>query len=198
MSTHDCRGLRSSSIPITVIGMTVDEVVASNIKRIREAKGLGRRDLADRLGVGLHLARDLERPRAGQPQRAFSWSELVALCQALETNLFDLVLPADIRNEAGEVELTADEITVDELDRATDSQLAAAARKVGADEFADMIDRPDRAVLGWILFGVDGRKLDPEGFREHVEKENARRRQVADALTPELLKRIRKQLREDL
>lgn len=163
--------------------MTLDEVIAGNVRRRREELNLSVSDLADRLNVGKHLVYDLERPRAGQKQREFAWSELVELCRALETNLFDLVLPP----EDVKVEFYR-------FDTSGDVDLSAAARKAGADELAEILDRPDRAVLGWLLFGVDGRELDPAMFKSFVEKANRQRQQVVDAVTPELWKKIRENL----
>lgn len=163
--------------------MTLDEVIAANVRRRREELNLSVADLAGRLDVGKHLVYDLERPRAGQQQREFAWSELVELCRALETNLFDLVLPPeDVKVEFYN------------FDTSGDVDLSAAAQRAGAGELAEILDRPDRAILGWLLFGVDGRDLDPEMFRSFVEKANRERRQVLDAVTPEMWRKIRENL----
>ena len=89
--------------------MTSDQVIALNVRRLRDEAGISIRELADLLGVGEHVARDYERPRKGQPQRQFLWIDLVRLCYVLDVTLFDLVLPPEgvevdgfaVRDEAG-------------------------------------------------------------------------------------------------
>lgn len=72
---------------------TLDRIVAQNVRRLREEKKWSVATLAEELDRPKHVVYDMERPRKGQKQRAFSWGELVALCGALDTNLFELVLP---------------------------------------------------------------------------------------------------------
>ena len=75
---------------------TLDEIIATNVRRIRkEEKEWSVTKLAAVLGVSRHHVYDLERPRPDRPQREFKWSDLVALCGAFETTLFDLVLPPE-------------------------------------------------------------------------------------------------------
>lgn len=74
--------------------MTPDEVVALRVKELVESdRDLSTKVLAERLGIGEDQARDMQRPRRGRPQRKFTWEELVRVCVALDTNLFELVLP---------------------------------------------------------------------------------------------------------
>lgn len=73
--------------------MNLDEVVAANVRRLREQKGWSVADLAERVGVRRQVAYDFERARPGQTQRAFKWSEIVRLCEVFHATLFDLVLP---------------------------------------------------------------------------------------------------------
>lgn len=75
------------------MNLRLNETVAGNVTRLREAKGWSRGDLASRLGVGPHVARDYERPRKGAPQRQFLWEEIFNLCAVLEATIFELVLP---------------------------------------------------------------------------------------------------------
>lgn len=80
---------------------TYNTVIAHNVERLRKAAEpeLSFGKLAERLShtigkeIGEHVARDMVRPRKGQPQRSFSWDELVALCAVFDVLLFDLVLP---------------------------------------------------------------------------------------------------------
>lgn len=75
-----------------------DEIIAANVRRIREdEKKWSVSTLASELGLPKHVVYDMERPRKGQKQRSFSWIDLVALCKALETNLYELVLPPEGR-----------------------------------------------------------------------------------------------------
>lgn len=72
-----------------------DEVVAANVRRIREEQGLSVAELAKKLGLGRHVVYDFERPRQGAAQRAFLWSEIVTLCAVLDVTIFELVLPPE-------------------------------------------------------------------------------------------------------
>ena len=82
--------------------MTLDQVIASNVTRLRETKRWTMNDLADRLDVSRHDVLAYEGRRADRPQRPFRWSELVALCYVLKVTLFELVLPADSETEVRE------------------------------------------------------------------------------------------------
>jgi transcriptional regulator with XRE-family HTH domain len=87
---------------------TVDEVIAANVRRIREEKGLSVAELAERMTVGRHLIYDFERPRPGADQRQFLWRDVVNLCLALGVTVFDLALPNDgdyVLQEVGELGL---------------------------------------------------------------------------------------------
>lgn len=75
--------------------MSPDEVVAGNVKRIRERRSLSIQQMADRLGVSRALAYDMEGPRGDREQRQFTWTDLVWVCDALSTNVFELVLPPE-------------------------------------------------------------------------------------------------------
>lgn len=74
--------------------MQLDEIIASNLRRIREERDLPKTQLAERLDMGRHRVQDFERPRRGNVH-SFKWSELVALCDALECSIFELVLPGE-------------------------------------------------------------------------------------------------------
>lgn len=73
--------------------MTLDEVIAANVRALRRRDNLRVEALAAKLGIGAAVVRDMERPRTDRGQREFRWSELVALCAAFNVTLFDLVLP---------------------------------------------------------------------------------------------------------
>jgi transcriptional regulator with XRE-family HTH domain len=126
--------------------MTVDEVIARNVRRVREARGLSVGQLADRLSVGRHLVYDYERPRPGAEQRQFLWSDLVKLCGALQITVFELVLPP-----------TGEE--VDMLGPAVTELFPIAAEVTGQDA---------RSRLGWMLFGVDGNNLNATNLEKLV------------------------------
>ena len=80
--------------------MTLDQVVAANVKRIRKIRRLSIDALAHRLGVNRHVVYDFEGRRRDRPQRPFRWVELVGLCSALQVTLFELVfcLPRERRS----------------------------------------------------------------------------------------------------
>lgn len=166
--------------------MNVNEVIAANVKRIREDRGLSRADLADRLGVGPHVVRDYERPRKGQPQREFTLTDLFTLCVVLETTLFELLLPPE-------------GVTVDEL--ASEPWLPETARRAGLNDLADDLEtlerRGGRRDVGWVLFGMDGEKLDGaalEAVAEMGRTEQARREQIVSSVTKEMWERITEEM----
>lgn len=159
--------------------MTIDEVIAQNVRRIRKDRGLSIQGLAKVLGVGSHVVYDYERPRRGQPQRGFTWADLVGLCFALHTTLFELVLP-----DEGEV---LDDVRPGRL------ELRARAVEVGADDLAGTIDADSRAVLGWALFGFKPSLLAPQSLALLPEKwrgELDRRADVMLSITEEIWKRL--------
>jgi transcriptional regulator with XRE-family HTH domain len=164
--------------------MTLDEVVAENVRAIREDRGLSVADLAERLGVGRHLVYDMERPRPGAAQRQFTFWDLVALCHALETTLFELVLP-----EKG--------VVVDELETGENTEWARAARAAGFEEVADAVYGDGRAKLGWVLFGVDGSKIDSKAIEALMAKGRAqaeRREVLVREITTEIWQRITEEM----
>ncbi len=116
---------------------TDDQIVARNIRRIREEKGLSVADLAKSIGVGKHRVYDYERPRAGAAQRQFLWSEIVLLCAGLDVTIFELVLP-------------------DEGDRTISKWLDDEVPLPSwfSDELRDSFRGDDRGVMMHILFGV--------------------------------------------
>lgn len=80
----------------TLTAMTPDEVVASRLRElVKNDRDLSTKVLAQKLGIGEDQARDMQRPRRGRAQRAFTWLELVQLCEALDMSLFELVLPPE-------------------------------------------------------------------------------------------------------
>ena len=72
---------------------TLDQVVSANVKRLRDDAGLSVSQLADKLKVSRAKVYQYERPRADGRVHSFKWSEMVALCEALECALWELVLP---------------------------------------------------------------------------------------------------------
>lgn len=81
--------------------LTVDEVVALNLRRVRKLSGLTREDLASRIDSktadswSIWRIIDLERGR--DRSRKVLWSDVVALARALKVTVFDLVLPPEDR-----------------------------------------------------------------------------------------------------
>lgn len=81
--------------------MSIDDVVAKNLRRLRDDREWTREDLVKVLAAapGPDWSEwriiDLEGARTGHPPAAARWSELVALCMAMDVTLWDLVLPAD-------------------------------------------------------------------------------------------------------
>ncbi len=141
--------------------MTLDQVIASNVHRLRNEKHWTRQDLADRLGVTRHVVRDYEGRRAGRAQRPFRWTEIVALCYVLRVTLYELVLPADSDTEVQDPALYPFPI----------GDVAGGGW-------------PRRHDLGYGLFGVPGDKLldavNLKTFETWVQKETDRRTKALD------------------
>jgi hypothetical protein len=84
---------------------TIDEVVAHNLRKLREGLGLSRARLAKQLnatgGGGWSTWRiiDLEGARSpDRPPRPITWPEIVALSFTLDVTMFEIVLPSDIES----------------------------------------------------------------------------------------------------
>ena len=140
---------------------TLDQVIASNVTRLREAKRWTMNDLADRLGVSRHDVLAYEGRRADRPQRPFRWTELVTLCYALEVTLYELVLPADSDTEVHDPAFGSLEVV----------------------NFVSLaLGWPRRNDLGFGLFGVPGDKLldtvNLKNFETWVQEETDRRIEV--------------------
>ena len=76
-----------------VAWLTLDEIIAAKVLRLRGERGWSIPDLARVLNVGRQVVHEMEGSREDRQQRGFKWTDLVALCGALETTLFELVLP---------------------------------------------------------------------------------------------------------
>jgi transcriptional regulator with XRE-family HTH domain len=164
--------------------MTLDEVVAANVRRIRESHELSVAELAERMGVGRHLVYDMERPRPGAEQRQFTFWDLVSLCSALGTTLFELVLPPK-------------GVVVYELETGENSEWTRAARRAGLNEVAEAVYGDGRTKLGWVLFGMDGSNVTPESLEvlmEAGQTEAARREAFLRGITAEMWKLIKEEM----
>jgi transcriptional regulator with XRE-family HTH domain len=87
---------------------TLDQVVARNLRRLREGRRWSRRALAEKLTMAsdhewaTSRIIDLEGGRTGKPPASVQWRELVTLCLVFGVELWDVVLP-----ESGELVITA-------------------------------------------------------------------------------------------
>ena len=79
---------------MTTAPNTLDTVIATNMKKLRERQELSQVELARRLGCSRHRVMELE-GRQGGRRPAFTWQTLLALCQILECPIWELVLPPD-------------------------------------------------------------------------------------------------------
>jgi len=131
-----------------------DEVVAYNVRRLRKDAGLSIGEFAERLEIGEHVARDYERPRKGQPQRAFGWTEIVHMCLVLDTTLFDLVLPPE-------------GVEIDAITRNDPLALIAASAMPEQEEI--LRDRDGRDFLSWWLFGISSEDATPKLLKKMLD-----------------------------
>jgi hypothetical protein len=81
--------------------MTLDQVVAQNLKRLRADRDWSRNKLASELSSasGSEWSEwriiDLEGARTGHPPASARWAEIVALCLVFDVTIWELVLPVD-------------------------------------------------------------------------------------------------------
>ena len=136
---------------------TLDEIVASNVAELRKARGLSVAKLAVRLGVARTTVYDMEGRADRRRQREFRWSELVALCAVLDTNLYQLVLPGK------GVEISDKRPFLVTDGDSPDIAVYHPNVKIGRDG------------LGWRLFGIGGDKINPEHPAETFAEEHNRR-----------------------
>ena len=145
--------------------MELDQVIAGNVTRLREAQGWTMQDLADRLDVRRHDVLAYEGRKADRPQRSFRWPELVSLCYAFKVTLYELVLPADSHTEVREPALL----------------------HFPVGEVAFGFGWPRRAGLGLRLFGISGDVLLEEvtlkRFETYVQEETERTAEEIDRVT---------------
>ena len=146
--------------------LTLDEIVAMNMSRLRRERNLTVSELARGLGISRPQVYDMERPRPGRSQREFRWRELVSLCRTLDTTLFELVLPPEgtLLDEGEEI------IGILDRNASADDEL---------DDFkAEPLDRYDMS-LG--VFGLPGDLTEADKLRQVLEKlriEKQRRRRI--------------------
>ena len=132
--------------------LTVDEVVAINLRRLRKQAGLTREELASTMDSktadswSKWRVLDLERGR--DRSRKVLWNDVVALARALKATVFELVLPPEDR-------------------------FVALEPPIGG---VLQMDIP-RHVFGKWLFGIPGELLTREGIEGMVSKARKTRSQ---------------------
>lgn len=140
-----------------------DEIVARNLRRIREEKKISVAELANRIGVGKHRIYDFERPRAGAAQRQFLWSEIVLLCAGLGVTIFELVLPDEGERTVGN--WLDDEVPLPSW---------------FSDQLRDSFRGDDREVMMEILFGL---RFKPHDIDQLIKMRKTRIEAILDELT---------------
>ena len=161
---------------------TVDEVVAHNVRRIRTENGLSVAELAAILGVKPHMIYDFEGTRKEKPQRPFRWDEIFKLCFVLNTNLFELVLPPEGAERISYL-----------------PNIAETADRAGMRVLSSSLQHDARSELGWILFGLDGRKFDTAALEDLLNsqrQERDRRSAIIRGITEEMWSRLEEALNE--
>lgn len=154
---------------------TLDQVIAYNVRRLREERGWSRGWLAAYLGVGRHYVYDLEGGRADRSQREFKWSDLVGLCAVFQVTLFDLVLPPE-----GVILSTDPRWIGDKWGELIIAHAAAAA----GEEIPNLAF--DRAKLGALVFGAP---VSPEMVKD-LARRVASRLEAQEAVIAEAAERL--------
>lgn len=158
--------------------MTLDEVVGANVAalRRREAMGLGitTAGLAQVLGVGEAVVRDMERPRKDRARREFRWSDLVALCAAFNTTLFDLVLPPE-------------GVEVSDLRQVVTEEGEPFTLLAPGQSRKDRVEHVDRKALSWHLFGLEIEDDDVENLAKKIAGNRMERMERARSVASQLI-----------
>lgn len=159
--------------------LSLDEIVARNVRFLRKDRDLSVRELAAKLGVSRSQVYDMERPRPGREQREVKWSELVALIDALGVTLFELVLPPEgVALARGEVILgilRSDATIEDELD---------------ADYVGEPLEGHDVSLA---LFGISEFATDPDvvaKFAANMREEKETRMAIMQEAMEVVLQRM--------
>ena len=167
--------------------LTLDQVVAQNIKKLRKARleeantltakrwtatAMAER-LTEKLGrkYSRYTVADLE----GRREREIRWVELAALCAIFDVALWDLVLPP----EGVEVETSVTEgdvIRTDITDIPSDDPAMAA---LGATKGFQEFEWPQRDELALRFFSADAATIDSGEPRKYWERRNRERKEEA-------------------
>ena len=169
--------------------LTLDEVVAYNIKELRESRGWTPTELAETLTAVLErpytrfTVYDLE----GRRKREIRWTELAALCSIFGVSLWRLVLPKE-GDEVNTRIATGDVTGVDLTDLPSDDPDLAA---IGATKGVVWHAYPSRDDLAWRLFGMNSYTLEAEAtqFLRTIQEKGLRMddvRAIAEVLLPQL------------
>ena len=145
----------------------MDEAVAANVKKLREARKWTTADLADRLRIGRHVARDYERPRKGAQQRQFLWEEIVNLCAVFNVTIFELVLPPKGQR------------TVPAGWEGLPLVIPRAVEAEGSNEMKAHWRRDERGMLSEILFGL---RFEPDHIDELISMKARREERLIEEL----------------
>ena len=98
--------------PVTHEAITVNEVVARNMTRLRKARGWQQKDLAERLEARTgEKWPDYTISRAESGQRSFSVDELTALCRVFQVPIFELFV---VEDKSTQVDLGLSAVSADD------------------------------------------------------------------------------------
>lgn len=167
--------------------LTLDQVVAENIRELRKARRKDANTLTARQWTATAMAKRLTekigRPYSrytvadleGRRKREIRWVELAALCAIFDVALWDLVLP----REGVEVETSVTEgdvIRSDITDIPSDDPSMAA---IGATKAFQEYEWPQRDELALRFFSADAATIDSGEPRKYWERRNRERKEAA-------------------
>jgi len=154
---------------------TTDEVVAENLRRLRDERNLTRDALAAQLTensddewsrwkiVDLEGARS---KKTKKPPRPATWADLVALALALEVTIFDPVLP-----DAGDTQVIVSHRSETEQSKfPDDDSVPEELRGKPKTRTIGYNHRSDRDEMGKLLFGLPGSSLTAENLERIAAK----------------------------
>jgi hypothetical protein len=166
---------------------TVDDVVARNLRRIRESHGLSRKGLAKQLnevaGSGWTEWRiiDLEGARSpNKPPSPITWAEIVSLAFVLDVTVFEFVMPPD--DSPGSVQISNRTWNLLPGDLDPDPPTHTRAFGIDADLFSMTLFRLPAGLIRSEMLEKAGKRLDYTRTAAEIARDYAKMTELVDDL----------------
>lgn len=160
---------------------TVNDVVARNLRRIRESQGLSRKGLANQLNevAGGSWSEwriiDLEGARSpNKPPSPITWAEIVNLAFVLDVTVFEIVMPPD--DSPGSVQISNRTWTLLPGDSEPDAPTHTRAFGIDADLFSMTLFRLSARLVRSDMLKKAGERLNYEATAAEISPATTPRR----------------------